>query len=206
MKRIITLTVALLLPIGTAFAGDWSVGGSLGKAQGDTGTSELNNQLAALGLNATASSTEDSRTAWQLYLGYNYTPNWGVEFGYVDLGKVKTSFSGTATDIDTFLISASDIHPQTAQGWQMSGVYRYPLQESLNLKARLGGFAWGSDYTLSTPTVSRNVSSYGNSVVAGVGVEYEVWGNIVTNLDYDRYSIDGESISVLSVGISYILE
>jgi hypothetical protein len=135
MKRLALLTAGLLLPLGGAWAGDWTVGGSLGRAQGDTAASELNNQLSAQGLNATASSSEDSRTAWQLYVGYDYTRAWGVEAGYVDLGKVKTSFSGTTTDIDTFLASASDIHPQTAQGWQLSGHFRYPLGERFAAKA-----------------------------------------------------------------------
>jgi hypothetical protein len=206
MKRLIALSTALLLPLGASYGGDWMVAGSLGMAQGDTAASELNSQLSALGLNATASSTEDNRTAWQLTLGYQYTPRWGVEVGYVDLGKVKTSFSGVTSDVDAFLTTTSDIHPQTAQGWQLSGVFRYPLAQQFGAKARLGGFVWNSDYTLSTATVSRNVSSYGSSVFAGVGVEYTVLRNTVTYLDYDRYTIDGEPVSVLSLGISYRLE
>jgi hypothetical protein len=206
MKRIVLLTAGLLLPLGGALAGEWIVGASLGKAQGDTSASELNSQLTALGLNATASSTEDNRTAWQLTLGYHYTPRWGVEIGYVDLGKIKTSFSGTTTDINTFLVSSSDIHPQTGQGWQMSGLYRHPLTERIAAKAQLGAFAWSSDYTLSSTTASRNVTSRGVSGFAGVGVEYEVLRNTVTHLDYQRYTIDGEPISVISVGLSYRLE
>lgn len=206
MRVLTTLTVGLLLPLGASYGGDWTVAGSLGRAQGDSGASELNSQLAATGLDATASSTEDNRTAWQLTLGYRYSPRWGVELGYVDLGKVKTAISGTTSDVNTFLASAREIHPQTAQGVQLSGVFRYPLSERFGAKARLGGFSWSSDYTLSTPTAAHKVSSYGNSVVAGVGVEYAALRNTALYLDYDRYSIDGEPISVIAFGISYRLE
>jgi hypothetical protein len=206
MKYVVALTAGLLLPLGASWAGDWTVGGSLGRAQGDTAASELNYQLAAQGLSATASSSEDSRTAWQLYVGYSYTPSWGMEVGYVDLGKVKTRFSGTTTDIDTFLSTASEIHPQTAQGWQLSGHFRYPLGERFAAKARLGAFAWQSDYTLATSTVSRRVTRNGLSGFGGVGVEYTLLHDTVAHLGYGRYDIDGEPIAVVSVGMSYRFE
>ncbi len=206
MSRSVMLMAALLLPLGSAVAGEWVVGGSVGMAQGDTDAGALNSQLAAQGLDATASSTDDSRTAWHLYLGFNYTPKWGVEFGYADLGEASTTLNGTTTDINTFLTSASEIHPQTAQGWQMSGIYRHPLRESLAATARLGLFVWESDYTLSITTVSRDVSSHGVSGVFGVGMEYEVYRDTYLHADYDLYDIDGENISLLSAGISYRLE
>jgi len=206
MRRSILIVAGLLLPLGEALAGSWMVGGSLGRAMGDTSAGALDSQLAAQGLDATASSSDDHRTAKKIYLGYQYTSNLGLEFGYVDLGQVNTTFSGTTVDINSFLSSAGDIHPQTAQGWQISGIYRHPFEKSKSLKARFGLLAWQSDYTLSTSSISRDLSNSGTSTVLGVGIEIVAVQAIFASIDLDYYKIDNEPISVVSVGISYSFE
>lgn len=203
MRKRVLLTAALLLPLGQTMAGEWVVSGDLGKAVGDTSASRLDHQLAAQGLTATASSSDDNRSAWQLSLGYDFAPNWGVEFGYVDLGKVETAFSGTTADINGFLTSVSEIHPQTAQGWRIGGVYRHPIAEKSWLLLRGAMLHWRSDYTLSTATASRKVNASGADQTAGAGVEVEVMANTRAGVNYNHYNIDGESIVVYSAGISY---
>jgi len=187
---------------GETKVGSWWVGGNIGSARGDTNASDLNNQLTDQGLNATASS-DDSRKAWQLFLGYQDTPTWGVELGYVDLGEVDTSISGSVTDINAFLASVDDIHPQTAQGWQLSGVYRYPIKQHIWLVLRGGILDWSSKYKLKAAGASRTVKSSGKSGTYGLGAEMEMNEVTRASINYGRYSVDGESISVLSAGVSY---
>jgi len=211
MKRVsATAVLCGVLCSGNALAGEWNIGASLGSARGDTGTGDLNRELAARGLNATASSSDDSRTAWRLYFGYDYTPNWGVEAGYVDLGEVTTTFTGTATDIDAFLAASGDVHPNTAQGWQLSAVYRQVLgSPRLHAVARLGAFAWSSQYTLQGVGSSRDVDERGTNLSVGLGLQMGLdeiaWmpPGFAGHLDWDRYSIDGEPIDLLSLGLSY---
>jgi len=212
MKCLIPMVVcSSVLFAANAIAGEWNIGANYGVATGDTGTSDLNKDLAAQGLNATADSSDDTRTAWTLYMGYDFLPNWGVEGGYVDLGEVTTSFSGTATDIDTFLAASSDIHPNTAQGWQLSGVYYYPFEAlpQLKAKARVGAFFWESDYTLHGVTAFRNVDESGTDISFGLGLKWMLdqfdWTppGLSANVNWDRYSIDGEPIDLFSVGLAY---
>jgi len=213
MKRIIMTALLSTLVISNAVAGEWNVGGGFGYASGDTGTGELNHDLTARGLNATASSSDDSRTAWQLYFGYNYTPSWGVEVAYVDLGDVSTRFTGTATDIDAFLAASSDIHPNTAQGLQLSGVYHYPLKflPQLQAEARLGAFAWQSKYTLNGVTSSRSVDERGTDITYGLGLSLGLdqirWmpPGFSATLNWDRTGVDGEPIDLLTLGLRYQL-
>ena len=212
MKRLVTITALASLLLGNeAMAGMWSVGGSLGWATGDTGSGELNRDLAASGLDAKVSSSDDTRGTWQVYLGYDYTENWGVEVAYVDLGEVETTFSGTAADVDAFLASSAEVHPNTAQGWQLSGVYRHPLKylPQFRAVARVGVFVWASEYTLKGNTVSRNVDEDGIDPSFGLGLELGLdridWmpQGFVTHIDWDRYEVDGEAVDALSLGLSY---
>lgn len=203
MKRLVLMSAALLLPLTPALAGEWVVSGSFGKAIGDTSASQLDNQLTAAGLNANASSNDDNRNAWSLSLGYDFDPNWSVELGYVDLGPVETTFSGTTTDINSFLSGVSTIHPQTAEGWRMAGVFRQPIAEKSWFLLRGGVLNWRSDYTLSTSSVKRSIKASGIGNTVGLGVEVEVMPNTRAGVDYNHYDIDGESITVYSAGVSY---
>lgn len=203
MKRLALISAALLLPLTPALAGEWVVGSTFGKAAGDTSASQLDSQLAAAGLGVNATSNDDNRNAWSLSLGYDFDSNWGLELGYVDLGPVETTFSGTTSDINSFLNSVSTIHPQTAQGWRMGGVYSLPIAEKSWFLLRGGVLNWSSDYTVSTSSVSRNINASGSGITFGLGVEVEMMPNTRAGVDYNRYDIDGESISVYSAGLSY---
>jgi len=207
MKNIQIVSLATLLFInGSTVAGQWMVGGSLGVALGSADSGELNNELVVRSINATISGVDNSRIMTQVFAGYEYTSRWGVELGYVDLGDVSASTNGTSTGIDDYFAIGQDIYPQTATGWQLSSIYRYPVSGSLQLTGRVGVFNWTTDYTLETSTDSQDVSEDGTDIVYGIGVESGSWikqGGIVSQLNWDRYSINGEIIDVLAVGISY---
>jgi len=211
MKQLAILyCLALLAASAAVQAADWSIGAGLGVAQGETGTGDINRQLSENGLDAHASSSDDNRTAWQIRLGYGFTPNWGLELSYVDLGDVETTFSGSTADIDSFLSASSDIHPNTADGLLVSGVYRHPLGTvtGLNGVARAGAFIWSSEYKLDGVTASRKVEENGTDLSFGLGLELaldslsEAASNFSLQLDWDRYGIDGEHIDLFSIGLS----
>jgi len=207
MKNVhITGFIILLLINSSATAGQWMVGGSLGMAWGNASSSELNNELLNRGINATINNIDSNRIMAQIFVGYEYLPRWGVELGYVDLGDVSASINGTITGINDYFSTGQDVYPQTATGWQLSSVYRYPVSGSLQLTGRVGVFNWTTDYTLESNTVSQDVNEEGTDISLGLGLETANWikqGGIVTQFNWDRFSINGESINVLAVGISY---
>ena len=202
MRRVVTVIGALCLPL-SAMAEGLYLNAKLGMAAGSSNASELNRQINALGLNATATSSDDSRSAWGLGVGFRYTPRLSLELGYVDLGSVETSLSGTAVDVATFVSSVSDIHPQSATGWEMSVNYNHPLAEKVSLNLRGGVFHWDSRYTLDGGSVSRTLNANGSSMSFGVGAEMEVFANTRMGINYDRYDVDGEEVGLVSVGLRY---
>ena len=207
MKRIsIVAFIALLFISGSSLAGQWMIGGSLGIAWGSADSGELNNELVGRSINATISDIDNNRFMTQIFAGYEYMSRWGIELGYVDLGDVSASINGTITGINDYFATGQDIYPQTATGLQLSSVYRYPVSGSLQLTGRVGVFNWTTDYILETNTVSQNVSEDGTDIIYGIGVESGSWikqGGIVSQLNWERYSINGETIDVLAIGVSY---
>jgi len=207
MKKIqTTCFIILLLISGSALAGTWMIGGSLGMAWGDADAASLNSELNNRNINAAISKVESSRSVVELFAGYEFLPRWGVELAYVDLGDVKATINGTIAGVNDYFASGRDVYPQTATGWQLSGVYRYPLTGMLQLTARMGVYSWTSDYTLLAGTSSQDVSQEGTDISYGVGFETGRWiqqGGIVGQFYWERYSINSEAIDVLSLGVSY---
>ncbi len=206
MKYFVIVMIGFVLSMNTAFAENWEVSGSIGKAVGDVNTSDLNERIVEQGLNVTASSSNQNRTAWQLLLGYHYTPEWGLEFGYVDLGKVSTKLQGSTADIDALLSTVSDIHPLTAHGWQLTGNYRYPIESSAAIVLRAGLFNWRSKYKLETTAASYTVTGSGSSAVIGAGIEKVLDQNKKLNVNFYGYDLDGELITLVNVGLTVSLK
>lgn len=186
----------------------WVIGASF-SVKTDNDDNSLNSQLAASGLNATAKTNNAFRVVWQLYGGYNFSSRWGAELSYLDLGKVETTFTGTAVDIDTFLNSAQNIHPQTAQGWLVSMVHYIPIDSGSRVKARVGTYDWEADYTLQSGSAKKLVNQNGSDISFGVSLELGSWrrkNEVIGHIKWDSYSIDKKDISVIAVGFSYQFE
>lgn len=187
-------------------AGQWMIGGSLGVARGGASSGELNGELESRGINATISDVDSNRVMAQIFAGYEYTSRWGVELAYVDLGDVSASINGTITGVNNYFANGQDIYPQTATGWLLSSVYRYPVSGQLQLTGRLGVYSWATDYTLQTNIASQDISEDGTDISYGIGLESGSWikrGGIVGQLNWERYSVNGETVDILALGVSY---
>ena len=206
MKCLTLLVAVFLLPLSQALAGNWEISGHIGRAMGGTDDSDLNNQINTQGLNVTAISSRHNRAAWQLLLAYRHTPTWSLEFGYVDLGDISTNLSGKTADIDAFLTSVSDIHPQTAHGWQLSASYHHPIDDTTNVVIRAGVLDWSSKYRLQSSATSYTVNEDDVSGMFSFGLDKDVWKNLTLNLNYSQYDIDGESIPVLGLGLTHTFD
>lgn len=212
MKRIIlTAILSGLVISGPAFARHWRVGANLGLAIGNSGVSDINSQLASSGLNATASSSDDKRMAWSASIGYKVTPKWEVDLSYVNLGKVSTTFSGTASSIDTFLSASSHIHPNTARALRLTETFRQIIWSvpQFHVTETVGFFGWRSDYTLNGVSTSLKVHEHGLGPTLGIGLEKGLdqiaWmpRHLSADANWNIYSIDNQLIHMLSIGLIY---
>lgn len=65
----------------------WYIGAGVGQASGDNSSGSF--QAGALG--QVNFSGDDTETSWKLLGGYQFTPNWGIEAQYTDLGNRNVS-------------------------------------------------------------------------------------------------------------------
>ena len=208
MKNVLMVSLAGLLACSSVHAGNFIVGGNFGIATGGEDAASLNKQLEDQGIDATATTNGDIRSAWQTYITYQFLPRWGVELAYVDLGEATISFSGIDQDIDDILDKIGDNHPRSAQGVKLSATYRFELNKSLQLQSKLGVFDWETDYTFSGvkdtgELVSREVNLSGTDASVGLGLVHKLTNNVSAHLDWDFYSIDGEVVNLFTFGASY---
>jgi OOP family OmpA-OmpF porin len=149
-------------------------------------------------------SCDDKDTAWKIFGGYQFHPNFAVELGYADLGSVKASGSDAGV---TFDITGK----QTA--WDLTGVASWPLANRFAVFGRLGlyyGESKGSG-TVSFGGVSGSgsVSDTNTDFTFGLGASYNLTSNAGLRVEWQRYNDMGgdnvgkSNVDVLSIGALY---
>lgn len=115
------------------------------------------------------------------YIWYN-TVDFGIEGGYVDLGKVTSRYlsAGTAENGDI-----------TAKGWMLGVNGKYHFARDWFLSAR-GGWLHSkvdatASYSDSTTSQYATGSAHGDGWYAGAGVGYDFSPNFSLSLNYDNY-------------------
>lgn len=103
------------------------------------------------------SDTDRGHNSWKLYGGYQFSPTWGVELGYTDLGKYR------GADVES---------------WSLAGTLTVPLAERWTMLGKLGLARNNSDFTGAEKK---------SSTLAGVGVGYALNQNLGLRLEYEDY-------------------
>ena len=91
-------------------------------------------------------SCDDKDTAWKVFGGYQFTPNFAAEIGYSKLGKFKAS----GTDPVTGIFQNDDTK---VTAWEISALGAWPIMNQLSVFGRLG---------LYRATVKETNSVFGN--------------------------------------------
>jgi len=161
------------------------IGGSLGK-------SDIDDSITS-GL-ITSGPVDGKDTGFKIFGGYQINQNFGVEVGYVDLGKVSYSgFSG----VD--LVTGGKVEPS---GLNFSAVGTLPLNPGFALFGKVGLFDWkakASDVTAGAPFSAK---ASGSDISFGFGVSYDLAKNVSARVEWERFKMDVSDANLLSVGIA----
>jgi OOP family OmpA-OmpF porin len=148
-------------------------------------------------------SCDDKDTAWSIFGGYQFNKNFGVELGYVDLGKATQS--GVVPLFGSFSASFE------VTGFEFSGVGTLPISERFSMYGKLGLFMWDLDVKgSSTLTGPVSLSEDGTDFTFGIGARYHFTKNLAVQLQWQRYNDIGDDattgkydVDVIGAGIVF---
>ncbi|MBB3192297.1 outer membrane beta-barrel protein [Halomonas cerina] len=174
------------------------LGAGIGEATLDSDTFD---QLDSWGLD-----TDDSDTAYKLFAGYQFNPNFALEASYLDFGEFKAN----ATVTDGVNTATADID-LSFEGFGIALVGKLPIQNGFSLHAKVGMFAWDGEVS-GTARYNGDVIYDGESggdgtdPYYGLGAEYQI-NQVILRAEYERYELSdsGEDfeIDVASASLGY---
>lgn len=202
MKSRNFVAVALFAGVATlaspvAFAGDSNAYAAL-----DIGRSHMKD--GCTGVPATM-TCDDTDTAYRLAGGYQFTPMWGMEVGYADLGK--TSMGGT-------YLGAAVTLDAKASSLQLAATGTFPVSDAFSVIGKLG-IARNElkvSATAAIAGVNAAASATENKTKAtyGIGVQYDFSKSISARAQYEDFGTFGDDattgtskVTLLSAGVVF---
>lgn len=189
MKSARSAVVVLALAAGSAVAVPALAQGAqpyyLGASIGQTTASDGCSGIIVPGI-----TCNDSDTAWRILGGYRINPNFSVELGYQDLGKVRATGFGVDGEV-------------MANVWELVGIGTLPLKNRFSVYGKLGGYR-GDTKLRSNAGFSG--SDTNTDFTFGVGGRYDFSPQIAFRAEYQSYqSVGGSNVGtsdfdVISVG------
>lgn len=187
------LVSGLALSLPAAAESNLYLGGTFAKSYTQSSSVGLDATLAAQGI--TAQSTVNSKdSSYKFYAGYQVTPYFAVEGGYVNLGKVDAAGTFTAP----FPGGTFTDHIQ-ASGWNADAVGTFPVRENVSLYGRLGWVrakvtanvvANGAFGTMLLPSEATSTGTH-----YGIGGQYKLNPNWAVRAEYEQFNKVGNPLT-----------
>ena len=200
------LAIAALTVLATpVFAGDVYLVGSVGLSKVNIDTAAFDTALTNAGAVGVRSTTDDSDTGYKLQVGYKFNPNFAIEGGYIDFGKV--SYSATFT-------GGSANASAKASGWNVDAVGILPINDAFSLFGKVGLIDAKVDVSVSATGPGGSASGSANTTkwrgTYGLGGTYDFTKNVGMRVEYERFSELGDSnntgksnVDLYSLGVVY---
>lgn len=177
----------LLMLAGSTYA-DVSAGSYVGIGLGQ-------NNFTSDALTTSKISSDKSRSAQKLYLGYRFNRNWGVEAGYANLGRIKNTYAA-----GTFNGEVRSVY--------LAGIGRLPLTEKFALTGKVMMVSSRTKASSDSSNAAELASLKGrkrNFVLPSIGVEYAFTPAMSASVDLDQFGKVSDKLkaSMLSMNLKY---
>jgi OOP family OmpA-OmpF porin len=140
------------------------------------------------------SSFSDTDTGWKIFGGYAFNKYFAVEGAWVDLGD----FSDTVPDPLFFIPTKMNLE---LDGFAVSGVGSYPVNEAFTIFGKLGIWSWESD--VSIPVLGLSADDDGTDVMFGAGGSYSFTKAIAVRAEWERFTADSDDTDLFSISGVY---
>ncbi len=130
--------------------------------------------------------SSENKTAVNLAYGFSLNKNFGVELGYANLGKLKT------TDGD---------YSVKTQSFYLAGVGSLPLTDAFSAFGKVGV---AINHLTAKETGFADTTETKTRALLGLGLAYNFTKEIAGTLEYQHFgTVDQVKISALTVGVKY---
>lgn len=189
-------TVAIAAPNVGVYAG-----AHVGKSKTNLNTSDLhlNPGIVSTTNNTNNSSFGWNNFGWDLFAGYRFNANLGLELDY-------TQYHGTTFDNIQGVAGASA--DATEKAGSLLGVFIFPFTSALSIYAK-GGFAYGQEETNVNGVAANkgitNTTQHGFAPMFGIGGSYEFYPSLSLDLYYSYLHGNGkvQKASFAGLGLMY---
>ncbi len=165
------------------------LGGAVGQSKTDIDPAPF----TALG--ATVTGNDEKNSMFQIFGGYQFNKNLGLEIAYVDLGAFGVS--GTIGGLP--FAAFGDV-----TGFSVSGVATLPLSEKFSLYGSAGVFYSKVKASATVAAVAGAAQDSGTDFTAGVGIKYAFSKSLAARLGVTHYGLDDNGDAVTySLGLQY---
>ncbi|HET7364656.1 MAG TPA: outer membrane beta-barrel protein [Burkholderiales bacterium] len=153
---------------------------------------------------ATLSNCSDTDTAWKIFAGHQFSPNFAWEVGYNDFGRVSSDAVATIGG-STFAGNAK----VEATAWELSGIGSLPLASQFSIYGKLGAYYAKTESGTNLSSVSTSATNHNSNFTFGLGARYDVTRNIALRAEWQRFPKVGADttgkgdIDVLAIGGLY---
>lgn len=186
-KKIVSaLLLAGLTGLAATAQAQTFIGGSLGR-------SEVKEDCGGV-------ACDKTDTGFKIFGGHMYTPNFGVELGWVDLGKATLSAA-----VPPFGTARAEIESSGVGLWAVGAL---PLDKSFSLFAKAGVASLKTEITASiTGLGSASDDDTSTTFAWGIGAGWNFDRNLGVRVEYERFKPEYENekykVDLFSVGLVY---
>lgn len=131
----------------------------------------------------------DEDTSYKIGAGYMFNDNWSAGIEYVDLGEFDITVPGVTGSADV-------------DGFNFYGRFSFPVNDSFNLFAKAGLFAWDGSASASGPGGSASLNGDGTDLSLGLGAEYKLNNSVSLKVEYERFDSD-DDVDTITGGIAF---
>jgi len=182
IKALLFSAVALSPVIANA-ATNWYGVVSVGQSKYDASKSDADRSLSDAGLIVNSSKLDDSDTGLKFQAGYQFSPNFAVEGGYVDLGRANYKVDVVGGN------AKLDLH---AYGFNVDAVGVLPLGAGFSVFGKVGAIFARVESDVSATgangTASDDSSKNSFKPTFGVGAAYQLNETLSVRVEYERFS------------------
>lgn len=129
-------------------------------------------------------------TAFKVFGGYNFNPNFAVELAFIDGGKPDERFGTGRVEV-------------SVDGFNLSAVGRLPINDKFSVFGKLGFASYDVDVKVRVGNAVGSGSDGDEDLSYGIGAAFNIAPAIELRAEYEAIDVSGGSFDLLSVGGVY---